>query len=79
MLILDGVLPTDLQDLDFVWEIDDILSKLLGVFVGCDISPQRMLQTLSGTLDKSLEKARKNPYTLGVRVQIVNQLVLSKL
>lgn len=76
--ISDQVQSEEVQSQDWDWKIESTFSKLLGDFMGSEISPHRMLKISAYTLKKCLEKARKNPYLLVVRVQIVNQLVSRK-
>lgn len=75
--ILKQALLEELLNLD--WEFQATISKVLGIYMGNDISPQRILDQLVDTLEKCLEKAKKNPYSLIVRLQIAKQMVSSKL
>lgn len=71
--ILQQALSKELLNLDWEWETKAKLSKLLGICMGSDVFPQCMLDSLENThLEKCLEKFRKNPYLLVVRVQIAN-------
>lgn len=75
VLISEEELPEELQDLDWSFETDTSLSKLLGIFIGRDILSQMMVDYMGEMLDGKLIKARRNPYTLTMRVLVVNQLV----
>lgn len=44
-------LPDSLQYLDWEWETEQNLSKLLGFHVGTDISPQRLSQAILEALE----------------------------
>lgn len=46
VLISEHPLPQELAYLDFIWEDNQACSKLLGVFVGIEISPLLMGQAL---------------------------------
>lgn len=47
--------------------------------MGVDVSMENMIVYLHDMLDKRLAMARRQPQTLFVRVQMVNQLVVSAL
>lgn len=72
-------LLVELQDLEWTWEEETSLTKLLDVFIGCDISPQQMTKYLANKLEDRLQKAHINPYTLSIRVAIANMLISSTL
>lgn len=73
--VADGPIPHELQALPFIWESKGNLSKLLGILIGQDISPQSMQTYLQEALEKRLTLAKRNPHSLMVRVQIANQVV----
>lgn len=79
VLISDQPPPPELADLDFVWEDNQSCSKLLGVFIGTEISPFVMGQALLTILEERLRRARKCLYTLAFRVAMANQLISNSL
>lgn len=73
--LLDQPLPDELVDLPWIWETEGNLSKVLGVFMGIEISADSMQRYLQEALDKRLAMARRKPQTLMLRVQMANQLI----
>lgn len=77
--VVDALVPQELQDLLFNWELEGNLSKFLGIFIGRDILLQSMQVYLQKVLERCLRLAKRNAHSLMVRVQIVKQLIKSVL
>lgn len=68
-------LSAEFRVLDWVWEDEDSLTKLLGFYIRTEISPEWMVQHLTIVLENRLWNARKAHHSLIMRVTIANQLV----
>lgn len=68
-------LPNELLHLDWVWESEANLSKLLGFFIDTNISVNCMKTYITQTLERCLQKSRAQPHTLVLWVAIANQMV----
>lgn len=77
ILIFDHPLLDELLSLGWTWKAKDNLSKLLGFYMGTDLSIARMTQYLTETLEKHLQYACKKFYSLAMRVLVANQLITS--
>lgn len=70
-------MPNDIKALDWDFEEEGSWSKLLSFHMGSEISPSLSLNHLEMTLEKCLQNAFLNPYSILVRVAIANQMVSS--
>lgn len=55
--ISDQPMPPDLLQLNWQWESKGNLTKPMGIFIGDDISPTTMVQSLMEELETRLAKA----------------------
>lgn len=76
VFIFNHSMPMNIQALAFNWETEANLTKLLGFFIGENISSNCMVQHLAESLEKRLEKSRLSPHSLVVRVKIASQFVI---
>lgn len=65
----------EIRELNFCWEDEAGTTKLLGFFVGVDLSPTYMVKYLTKALENRLKIAWRNPQSLMVRVKMANQLI----
>lgn len=73
--ISDQPMSEEIKELNFNWENETSLSKILGFFVGEDLFADSMTNYLTVVLGGRLKKARQNPQSLMVRVKMANQLI----
>ena len=59
VLISDEPLPTELQGLTWQWETELDTSKILGFYIGQDISQELMENQLKGILTVRIQKLKK--------------------
>lgn len=71
ILVPDQPMPDEIKELNVRWEEEAGLTKLLGFFIGEDISANSMTKYLT-----KVKKAWKNPQSLMVRVKTANQLII---
>lgn len=64
VLVSSQPLPKELCDLEFVWQDNNTCLKLLGMFMGTELSLLLMGQALLDTLEDRLTRARKSPHIL---------------
>lgn len=65
----------DDMELNWAWEIEDSLTKLLGFYIGSEILVDLSLrQILEQSLEKYLHATKLNLYSILVRVVMANQL-----
>lgn len=67
--ISNGLMPPEIQALGFKWETEANLTKLLGFFIGEDISFAMMVQHLAENLENRLKKATQ-PSLFGGSVKL---------
>lgn len=76
VFISDQPMLVEMSELNFSWEAEASLSKLLSRFyVGKDISVDSMTEYLMEVLEDRIKKSKQNPQSLMVRVKIANQLI----
>lgn len=79
VFISDEAMPIEIQTLDCLWKSGEDVSKLLGFYVGEDISANLSKRHLEKILDKRLHDARLNPYSIPIKVALANQMINSAL
>lgn len=69
----------DIKSLDWAWEFEKCVTKLLGFFIGSEIPIDQSRHLLNQSLERRLVAAKLHPYPILVRVALANQLVSSTL
>lgn len=71
-LISHNLLPRELRQLNWNWELGPSSTKLLGFFFSDGLSPELVVEQLSKILNKRITSAKRKKLSLMARVVIIN-------